>query len=111
MARAWRLRLEADRTATLRRCGVALALFGLATAVLATLGRVDELPEPIVPTRYSPFALLLQLSLLLLYADRLEGWAQRRPRATWATALLSAAFLLTADSCAARARSTRFRSA
>lgn len=103
LAKAWRLRLEADRVASLRRCGVALALFGLATAVLATLGRVDELPEPIVPTRYSPFALLLQVGVLLLHADRIGRWAQRRPRATWAAATLAIALLVTADVRGARA--------
>ena len=102
LGRAWRLRMQVDRVAGLRRCGVALALFGLTTAVLATLGRVDELPDPIVPTRYSPFAVLLQFSVLLLHADLLERWAQRRLRATWASAVLAIAIVFTADVRGAR---------
>ena len=49
-----------------------LILFGFITALMATIGRVDELPEPLVPTRYTPFACLLQIGVGLAAVRRLE---------------------------------------
>ncbi len=83
--------VEADGV---RRLGRLLASFGLLTAALATLGRVDELPEPVVPTRYFPFAALLQLGALLCWSDRLAAAMRRRPMAAAAVALLSALAVL-----------------
>ena len=90
-----------DALAALETAGVALILFGLLTAALAALGRVDELPAPIVPTRYTPFATLLQLGLLLASVRILDSG--RYP--TWligGAAALVAMGLVTADLRAAR---------
>lgn len=75
-----------------QRLGRMVTSFGLLTAALATLGRVDELPEPIVPTRYFPFAALLQLGALLCWSALLTTVARSRPRAA-AVATLAVAVL------------------
>ena len=67
-AQAWRK----DAASVMVQAGAAMIVFGLIAAVLATIGRVDELPQPIVPTRYTPFALVLQLGAVLVFARRLE---------------------------------------
>lgn len=65
--------------------GMALILFGLVTAAMASIGRVDELPQPIVPTRYTPFATALQIGILLAGAGLANDLRFRRP-------IVSAAF-------------------
>ena len=104
LARAWRRRGAAAGApyAGLCRAGAVLALFGLCTAVLATLGRVDELPQPVVPTRYTPFALLLQWGALLLYADRIAAFMAERRRLAVGIAVLSVVLVLAADLRGAR---------
>lgn len=72
-AQAWRK----DAASVMVQAGVAMIVFGLIAAALATLGRVDELPQPIVPTRYTPFALVLQLGVVLALARRLERLSGR----------------------------------
>ncbi len=71
-----------DRPAA-QLAGVALALilFGLVTAAMATIGRVDEQTIASVPTRYTPFATLLQLGVLMGLAADIETF--RRP--AWAS--------------------------
>jgi hypothetical protein len=59
--------------------GVALILFGFLTAALASVGRVDELASVIVPTRYTPFATLLQIGMVLANASGLNDLRYRRP--------------------------------
>lgn len=77
-----------------RRLGRQLASFGLVTAALATLGRVDELPDPVVPTRYFPLAALLQLGAVLCWSDRIAAAAQVRPPLAGGAALLVAVLAL-----------------
>ena len=81
----------------LTAAGAVLVLFGLLTAALATLGRVDELPQPIVPTRYTPFAALLQVGVLAGFADLLDVELRLAPRRLFAAFGVAAALVLLAD--------------
>lgn len=98
---AWRERGEA--APPLRNAGAALIVFGLFAAALAAVGRVDELPAPIVPTRYTPFAALLQVGVILGWGARFEAEGRRAGRARQAAGFAVAAVLvLAADVHAAR---------
>lgn len=93
-----RARHERDAAAApLVGAGVGLIVFGALTAALATLGRVDELPQAIVPTRYTPFAALLQIGVLLCCTPGLEraarpAWAPRAALGVLAVLVLSRDF-------------------
>lgn len=85
---------DAGRRADLAEFGRALIAFALITAVMATLGRVDELPQPIVPGRYVVFADLLHVGLLFACAPWIaRAWA-RRPRAAEGAVALACLLLL-----------------
>ena len=60
-------------------CGRALILFGVATAVLAALGRVDEAEQVVVPLRYGVFSALLQIGIVMTNSDRIYRWWARNP--------------------------------
>ncbi len=96
LALAFRASFKAARwtndapTARLRGTALALILFGLITAGLATIGRVDELPTAVVPTRYTPFATLLQLGVLLGLAEQIGAFR----RAAWLPATIAAVLSL-----------------
>ncbi len=82
----WRTRWSVVAFASsLPGAAVALILFGLIAAVLATIGRVDEQPVVVVPTRYTPFATLLQLGVLIGLARDLDDL--RKP--VWAAAAIT----------------------
>ena len=66
-----------DRRASTASAAVGLILFGLITAAMASVGRVDELPTVIVPTRYTPFATVLQVGVLLGFASRWDALRER----------------------------------
>jgi hypothetical protein len=74
--------------------GRSLIAFALITAVMATIGRVDELPLPIVPTRYVVFADGLHVGLLLAAAPWLVSLWAARPRLAEAAILLFSVLLL-----------------
>lgn len=83
-----------DEAAPLAACGAALIVFAALTALLASIGRVDELPAPVVPTRYTPFAVLLQLGTLLSLGRPLDAafaspWRGRLVAAAVALLVLS----------------------
>ena len=90
---AWRTGRGEGRYAVVQKLGAGLVIFGLATAALAAVGRVDELPEPVVPIRYFPFSALVQVGLLLCCAPLLERFLARR-RAT--AALVAVGLILVA---------------
>ena len=57
---------------------------------------MDELATPTVPTRYTPFAVLLQLGVLLALAREFDA-AVRRRWPGWAVAAVVAALVLSHD--------------
>lgn len=77
---AWRgPQTASGRLRTLERIGVDLALFALVTAVLATVGRVDDNGPPIAASRYFPFSALLQVGLVFASTPLLVRlWSERR---------------------------------
>ncbi|WP_158912844.1 hypothetical protein [Caulobacter sp. S45] len=86
----------------IERIGCNLILFSLLTAVMATFGRVDELPQPIVPTRYFPFTSLLQAGLILaLIAPVHQAWS-RFPKLSQAVAALAICLLLAQQTAGAQ---------
>lgn len=74
--------------------GRALIVFALITAVMASLGRVDELPQPIVPVRYVVFADMLHVGLLFACAPRLAAAWTRRPRTAEAVVATACVLML-----------------
>ena len=61
-------------------CGRALILFGVATAVLAVLGRVDEAEQVAVPLRYGVFSAILQIGIVMTTSDLIYRlWARNPP--------------------------------
>lgn len=95
LRRAWRDRGEPGHA--VERAGAVLVVFGLLAALLAAVGRVDELPAPIVPERYTPFAAALQLGVGLGLARALDARLRRRADAATAAALAAIAAALVID--------------
>ena len=78
----------------LERLASCLIMFSLATAVLAAVGRVDELPEVAVPVRYSLYLLPLQIGILCLLLPWLDRqWPVPARRLAIQAALLACATL------------------
>jgi len=86
--------LRTHRLEPLVVSGMALIVFGLATAVLASLGRVDELPQLIVPTRYTPFAISLQVGIILAASNLANDLRFNRPIAFGAAGSIAATLML-----------------
>jgi hypothetical protein len=87
--RAWRY-----RGSPLVATGLAMVAFGTLAAALASVGRVDELPQPIVPTRYTPFATVLQIGVILSAAREIEALWLRRPAVALGATVVSCTLLL-----------------
>lgn len=79
---------------TLAAYGRALIAFALTTAAMATVGRVDELAQAIVPARYVVFADLLHVGLLFACAPQLARLWARRPRIAEAAIVLACLLML-----------------
>ena len=92
---AWRKRH--DHLTVLTAAAMVLVLFSLATAFLAAVGRVDELPAPIVPTRYTPFAALLQIGLVIGSASFIQQNIRRAYRRSILAMIVFASLILAAD--------------
>ncbi len=99
------LRRPADR---LQRIAISLIMFSLATATLATIGRVDERADVEVPVRYSIYLAPLHIGLLCL----LMPWLNRRwqvlseRRVIQVTVVLVVALLLVQQVTAGQAATT-----
>ena len=86
-----------DGAAALTKAGAALILFAFVTAALAAVGRVDELPQPIAPTRYTPFAALLQIGVVLASTRRLQALEARGRWWVVGLSVALAVFVLASD--------------
>lgn len=73
-------------------CGRALILFGMATAVMAALGRVDEADQVAVPIRYGVFSAILQIGIMMTNSDLIYRWWARNP--SLGTKLAAGVFVL-----------------
>jgi hypothetical protein len=98
----------------LQRLGVALIAFTLASALLATVGRVDIEPDVRVPVRYAVFVAPLHVGLLLLawpFIGRLRERASTRrfvnAAALGVGVLLLAQQVVSGEAAAATTRSMR----
>lgn len=68
------------RSGKVEQLGLMLISFGLAAAALATIGRVDELPDPVVPTRYYPLAAMLSVGIVLVFTPVLTRRVPEDPQ-------------------------------
>jgi hypothetical protein len=79
-----------------------MLLFALLIAVLAAIGRVDVATDRQMPIRYSIFAAMAQLGLLIAAAPWLTRvWAQPRERHLIQAGVIAASLLLLAQQLAA----------
>ena len=105
-------------TRRLERIALALIMFSIGTAFMATAGRADAGGggEVLVPVRYSVLLIPLHVGLLWLAASALQRfWDSPRGRSIVATALAAASVLLLGQQVAAgesaEARAIRMRAA